>query len=127
MATNAEFKDFVLDCLAAAASAADLAVHFESRKMFGEYCIYALDGETRKVPFLLCGQQVFAPKMDELNGFVSQFAWCFDVGLPFKAAKEHFVILDIENADFLGEFLERLLPLLPPVKPKKRKGKSEKK
>ncbi len=125
MATSAEFKDFVLDCLERARSEMRLNVRFGSRKMFGEYCIYAYDAGVKKVPFLLCDEMVFVKKFETLAEFASQNAGYFDTGFPFEGAREHY-ILDVENAEFLGEFLQILLPLLPEVKPKKRKKAGQK-
>ena len=120
MATSAEFKDFVLDCLERARSEKRLNVRFETRKMFGEYCVYAYDTGVKKVLFLLCDELIFVKKFEALAEFASQNAGYFDTGFPFEGAREYY-ILDIENTEFLGEFLQILLPLLPEVKPKKRK------
>lgn len=121
MATSAEFKDFVLDCLERAVGEVGLKVRFETRKMFGEYCVYAIKMSVRKVLFLLCDEQVFAKKLDALNDFVLQNASCFEVGYPFDGAKEHYIV-DVENAEVLGEFLQIFLPLLPEMKPKNAKN-----
>lgn len=120
MATSAEFKDFVVECLERASSEIGLKLRFDTRKMFGEYCVYAFDGGAKKVLFLLCDEMVFAKKFEALNEFTSQNAEHFDTSFPFEGAKEHFII-DIENTELLGKFLQILLPLLPALKPKKAK------
>ena len=57
MATSESFKDFVLENLESALE--DTPYHFSAKKMFGEYCIYVIEGESVPKPiFLLCDEML---------------------------------------------------------------------
>lgn len=85
------------------------------RKMFGEYGVYC-DG---KIFALVCDNQLFI-KITEAG---KQLAPDLTIAPPYEGAKPYFLIDDIDNRDFLVNFVVETCKQLPPPKPKKRKTK----
>jgi hypothetical protein len=112
MATDKDYIDFICDQIAGAG-----VVSF--RKMFGEYMVYC-DG---KPAFLVCDNQVFIKMLPEVAALFSEYGVAPDVGMPYKGAKEHY-ILDCENGGFAVDVARLLARILPMPKPKKSKKSS---
>ncbi len=94
MATKADFAEYVREQLRRAGE-------ISLRKMFGDYGVY-LNG---KFIGLICDNQLFIKetqtgrKILRENGIVEE-------GLPYEGAKTlYFVINDLDDEEFLGEFL----------------------
>lgn len=115
MATSESFKDFVLENLKSALE--DTAYHFSAKKMFGEYCIYVIVGESVPKPiFLLCDEVLFVKKFEILKPLLESAP----LGFPYAGAKESY-ILDVDSLETLREVVLALAPTLPTPKPKKPK------
>ena len=124
MVSSEAFKDFVLERLEQCAREnLNGAFAFSVRKMFGEYCVYisefrSLESQNpKKVPFLLCDEQVFIKKYEVLDEIICEYEEFFALGFPFVGAREHY-ILDIENLELLAKIVQSTLPYLPTPKPK---------
>lgn len=106
MASRPEFVQYVADQLSGAGT-------ITYRKMFGEYGMYC-DG---KIFALICDNQLFvkiteagkrlAPELEEVP--------------PYEGSKPYFLIDDIDNKEFLTEFVMETCKELPLPKPKKPK------
>lgn len=81
------------------------------RKMFGEYGLYC----NRKIFALVCGDQLFV-KITEAG---RRLAPDLKEVPPYEGAKPYFLIEDIDNRDFLTEFVTGTCQELPLPKPKK--------
>lgn len=113
MATNEEFKNFVLEQLENSQS----GFEFSARKMFGEYCIYLCQsGKMPQALFLLCDNTLFVKQFSELKELCKD---C-DVGFAFEGAKQSYIV-DFENLEFVRSLVQILAHILPEFKPKKRK------
>ena len=108
MASKAEFVTY-------AAEQMKEAGQITCRKMFGEYGVYC-DG---KIFGLICDNQLFV-KITEAGRKV-----CPDLAQapPYEGAKPHFLIEELENTEFLAEFVTETCRELPMPKPKKKKVK----
>ena len=117
MPTSESFKDFVLENLKNALE--DTAYRFSAKKMFGEYCIYVIVGESVPKPiFLLCDEVLFVKKFEILKPLLESAS----LGFPYAGAKESY-ILDVDSLETLREVVLALAPTLPkPKKPKPPKG-----
>ncbi len=85
------------------------------RKMFGEYGIYC-DG---KIFGLICDDQFFvkitAAGTAQMPGL--------ETASPYKGAKPHFVVTDIDDREAVSAFVAATCGELPAPKPKKKQGK----
>lgn len=81
------------------------------RKMFGEYGMYC-DG---KIFALICDDQLFI-KITEAG---KQFAPELETAPPYEGAKPYFLAADVDDREFLTEFVRRTCEELPARKPKK--------
>lgn len=113
MPTSESFKDFVLKNLKSALE--DTPYHFSAKKMFGEYCIYVIVGESVPKPiFSLCDEVLFVKKFEILKPLLESTP----LGFPYAGAKESY-ILDVDSLETLREVVLALAPTLPmPKKPK---------
>ena len=105
--TKPEFVEYIADQLSDAGS-------ITYRKMFGEYGMY-LDG---KIFALICDDQLFI-KITEAG---KQLAPDMGTAPPYEGAKPYFLFEDIDNKEFLAEFVLATCKELPMPKPKKKKG-----
>lgn len=108
MASRPEFVQYVADQLAAAGE-------ITYRKMFGEYGMYC-DG---KIFALICDDQLFV-KITETG---KDMAPKLVTASPYEGSKPYFLIEDIDNREFLTEFVVETCKELPMPKPKKAKKK----
>ena len=108
MASRPEFVQYVADQLAAAGE-------ITYRKMFGEYGMYC-DG---KIFALICDDQLFV-KITQMG---KDMAPELETAPPYEGSKPYFLIEDIDNKEFLIEFIIETCKELPMPKPKKPKKK----
>lgn len=111
MASKAEFVQYIADQLEAAGE-------ITYRKMFGEYGMYC-DG---KIFALICNDQLFI-KITEAG---KQKRPDLEMMPPYEGAKPYFLIEDVENRDFLVDFVTETCKELPMPKKKKSAGKQKK-
>jgi len=101
MATTVDFIEFVCEQI-------DAKWDKRYRKMFGEYMVYVND----KPILLVCDNTVFAKKLDCLKALVRQE----DTGVPYKGAKEHYVV-DVDDQDGFNKIVQELEKVIKvPVK-----------
>ena len=106
MASRPEFVQYVADQL----SDAGMITY---RKMFGEYGMYC-DG---KIFALICNDQLFI-KITEAG---KRMAPDLQEAPPYEGSKPYFLVDDIDNKEFLTEFVIESCKELPVPKPKKEK------
>lgn len=105
MATKVDFAEFVREQLRGAGE-------ISLRKMFGDYGVY-LNG---KFVGLICDNQLF---IKETTAGRKKLP-VVEEGLPYEGAKtKYFVIADLDDTDFLSEFLRVSEPEIPWQKNKK--------
>ena len=108
MASKPEFVQYVADQLSGAGM---ITYH----KMFGEYGMYC----NGKIFALICDDQFFV-KITEAGKEMAPELPCEP---PYEGAKPYFLIEDIDNQEWLTEFVIRTCAELPEPKPKKAKKK----
>ena len=106
MASRLEFVQYVADQL----SGAGIITY---KKMFGEYGMYC-DG---KIFALICEDQFFV-KITEAG---KRLAPDLETAAPYEGAKPYFLIEDIDDREFLTEFVRETCKELPV--PRKKKSK----
>lgn len=104
MATSEEYVLFVCEQIRS-----EFPVRY--KKMFGEYMVYV----NEKPVLLVCDNTVYVKKLEEIKGLMQNA----EVGVPYKGAKEHF-ILDIEDNVLANRVIDELEKMTPvPVRKKK--------
>lgn len=106
MASRAEFVKYAADQL----SGAGVITY---RKMFGEYGMYC-DG---KIFALICDDQLFI-KITEAG---KRLAPHLEMLPPYEGAKPYFLVEEMDDREFLTEFVMATCQELPMPKPKKKK------
>lgn len=106
MASRAEFVQYAADQL----SGAGVITY---RKMFGEYGMYC-DG---KIFALICDDQLFI-KITEAG---KRLAPHLEMLPPYEGAKPYFLVEEMDDREFLTEFVMATCQELPTPKPKKKK------
>ena len=104
MASNTDFVQYIVD---QSSGAGEISV----KKMMGDYCIYC-DG----IFFgLICDNNLYIKPTDpgaaQLKDVVMRS--------PYPGAKEHFLITDVDDRDYLTAVIKATLPALPRPKSKK--------
>ena len=115
MASKLEFVEYAAEQMAGAGN-------ITFRKMFGEYGIYC-DG---KIFGVICDDQLFI-KITEAG---EKLASGLSQASPYTGAKPHFLVEDVDDREFLTEFVTatvRELPMPAPKKPRKKAVKKEEK
>lgn len=108
MASNLEFVEYVAEQLSAAGE-------ITYRKMFGEYGMY-LDG---KIFAVICDDQLFIKVTEAGRKIAPQLT----LAPPYESAKDYFLFEDIDDKEFLVDFVKKTWEALPMPKPKKKKVK----
>ncbi len=108
MACTPEFVQYVADQLAGAGE-------ITYRKMFGEYGMYC-DG---KIFALLCGDELFI-KVTEAGKCLAPD---LETASPYEGAKPYFRMEELDDREFLTEFVVATCRELPLPKPRKTKKK----
>lgn len=108
MASNLEFVEYVAEQLSEAGE-------ITYRKMFGEYGMY-LDG---KIFAVICDDQLFIKVTEAGRKIAPQLT----LAPPYESAKDYFLFEDIDDKEFLVDFVKKTWEELPMPKPKKKKVK----
>jgi hypothetical protein len=108
MATSAETEAFLRE---------QLGAQIRTRKMFGEYAVYA-EG---KVVALLCDDALFVKQIPEATAYLGPLPGGPTEGLPYPGARPHWRIdADLwEEADWLAGLIAVLAQALPAPKPRR--------
>ena len=112
MASKIEFVEYVADQLQHAGT-------ITYRKMFGEYGFYC----NGKFFAVVCGDQLFI-KITEAG---QKLCPNLPEAPPYKGAKNHFLLEDIEDQELLTKLATVTCRELPESKPKKKKEKEKNK
>ena len=109
MASRQETVDYILDQIAGAGDVS-------ARKMFGEYGLYC-DGKFFGV---VCDDTLFLKPTDPGRAFAGDV----EEGSPYPGAKPHLIVSgdQLEDADWVSEFVRVTTAALPAPKPKKKKA-----
>lgn len=83
------------------------------KKMFGEYLIYC----NGKPVFLICDDTLFIKILPETEKLLRDK----NTGYPYDGAKEHYVVEDADDAEYLTSLAVALEKITPLPKPRKRK------
>ena len=105
MASNADFVQFIID---QCSGAGDISV----KKMMGDYCIYC-DGT---IFGLICDNNLYIKPTNQGAAQLKEVV----MRSPYPGAKEHFLITDVDDRDYLTDIIKATMPALP--KPKARKN-----
>ena len=104
MASNADFVQYIVD---QCSGAGEITV----KKMMGDYCIYC-DG----VIFgLICDNNLFIKPTDPGAARLKEVV----MRSPYPGAREHFLINDVDDRDYLVDIIKVTIPALPKPKSKK--------
>lgn len=108
MATSAETEAFLRE---------QLGDQIRTRKMFGEYAVYA----GGKTVALLCDDALFVKQISAATAYLADLPGGPTEGLPYPGARPHWRIdADLwEDADWLAGLIAALAEALPAPKPKK--------
>ena len=106
MASSLEFVEYVFEQISDAGNVS-------YKKMFGEYGLYC-DG---KVFGLICDNQLFVKVTEAGKAILPD---C-ETDSPYKGAKPHFLISDLEDRALLAALIQNTCAELPTPKPKKKK------
>ncbi len=113
MASSLEFVQYVAEQLRDAGE-------ITYRKMFGEYGVYC-DG---KIFALVCDDQFFV-KITEAGRHMATVRHLPEAS-PYEGAKPYFLIEDVDDRDFLTDFVTKTCRTLPEPKQKKQKKRRKK-
>lgn len=105
MATTVEYIEYVCEQIRGIGD-------IRYKKMFGEYMVYL----NNKPVLLVCDNNVFVKKLDYIESIMANA----DVGVPYKGAKEHY-ILDIDDQEFSKKVILEVEKVTPIPKPRKKK------
>ena len=105
MATTVEYIEYVCEQIRGIGD-------IRYKKMFGEYMVYL----NNKPVLLVCDNNVFVKKLDCIESIMANA----DVGVPYKGAKEHY-ILDIDDKEFSKKVILEVEKVTPIPKPRKKK------
>ncbi len=102
MASDASFVEYVMDQIS-------YPGELESKKMFGEYALYA-DG---KIFALVCDNKLFVKPTVEGRTFIGEVV----EAPPYPGASPRFLIeTQMEDREWLSELVRRTVDALPPPK-----------
>ena len=105
MASNADFVQYIVD---QCSGAGEISV----KKMMGDYCIYC-DGT---IFGLICDNNLFIKPTYQGAAKLKEVV----MRSPYPGAKEHFLIDDVDDRDYLTAIVKATIPALP--KPKSRRN-----
>lgn len=108
MASDLEFVQYIADQLEGAGQ-------ITYRKMFGDYAIYC----NGKIFALFSDNQLFI-KITEIG---KKLAPTLKTAPPYEGAKPYFLMEDVDDKEFLTEFVTATCQELPIPKPKKARKK----
>lgn len=108
MASDLEFVQYIADQLAGAGQ-------ITYRKMFGDYAMYC----NGTIFALVCGNQFFI-KITQIG---RKLAPAFKIASPYEGAKPYFLMEEVDDREFLTEFVAATCQELPEPKPKKARKK----
>lgn len=106
MSSNVDFVQYIVD---QCAEAGDIT----ARKMMGDYCVYC----NGRVFGLVCDNTLYIKPTEAGRAMLREVV----MRSPYDGAKEHLLITDVDDRDYLAEIVRTTIAHLPEPKPKKRK------
>lgn len=111
MASDQKFVDFIIDQIQGAGT-------INSKKMFGEYGLYA----DQKIFALVCDNKLFIKPTEAGKQFIGNVV----EAPPYPGAKPSFLIEEqLEDREWITELVRITAAALPEPKPKKAKSKKK--
>lgn len=104
MGSTADFVQFIVDLCSGAGE-------ITAKKMMGDYCIYC-DGTLFG---LICDNNLYVKPTYQGAAQLKELV----MRSPYPGAKEHFLITDVDDRDYLKAVIKATLPALPRPKAKK--------
>ena len=105
MASNKDLVQYIAD---QCSKAGEITV----KKMFGDYSIYC-DG---KIFGLICDDCLYLKPTEAVRPLLREI----DLRPPYEGAKDHFLITDVDDSDYVSMLVRETCKALPFPKPKKR-------
>lgn len=105
MASNKDLVQYIAD---QCSKAGEITV----KKMFGDYSIYC-DG---KIFGLICDDCLYLKPTEAVRPLLREV----DLRPPYEGAKDHFLITDVDDSDYVSMLVRETCKALPFPKPKKR-------
>ena len=107
MASNSDFVQYIID---QCSGAGEIAV----KKMMGDYCIYC-----NGVLFgLICDNNLYIKMTDAGEAVLEEI----DLRPPYPSARDHFYISNVDDRDYLEDFIRATLPELMSGKSKAKRS-----
>lgn len=106
MSSSADFVEYIVD---QCADAGDIT----ARKMMGDYCIYC----NGRLFGLICDNALYIKPTEAVRTLLREVI----MSPPYDGAKEHLLITDVDDRDYLAEIVSATIANLPASKPKKQK------
>lgn len=105
MSCSPDFVQYIVD---QSSGAGEITV----RKMMGDYCIYC----NGVVVGLICDNTLYIKPTETVRALLREVV----LRTPYDGAKEHFVITDVDDKDYLAEIVKTTAANLPAQKNKKK-------
>lgn len=105
MSCSPDFVQYIVD---QASGAGEITV----RKMMGDYCLYC----NGVVVGLICDNTLYIKPTEAVRALLREVV----LRTPYDGAKEHFVITDVDDKDYLAEIVKTTAANLPAQKNKKK-------
>lgn len=105
MSCSHDFVQYIVD---QSSGAGEITV----RKMMGDYCIYC----NGVVVGLICDNTLYIKPTETVRALLREVV----LRTPYDGAKEHFVITDVDDRDYLAEIVKTTAANLPAQKNKKK-------
>ena len=105
MSCSPDFVQYIVD---QSSGAGEITV----RKMMGDYCLYC----NGVVVGLICDNTLYIKPTETVRALLREVI----LRTPYDGAKEHFVITDVDDRDYLAEIVKTTAANLPAQKNKKK-------
>ena len=101
--SNADLVQYIIE-------QASQAGEVRARKMFGDYCLYCND----KPVGLICDDYLYLKPLKQLDSVLREDDR--QMRPPYDGAKPHYVITDIDDADYVSLLVKTVVENLPSKK-----------
>ena len=101
--SNADLVQYIIE-------QASQAGEVRARKMFGDYCLYCND----KPVGLICDDYLYLKPLKQLDSVLREDDQ--QMRPPYDGAKPHYVITDVDDADYVSLLVKTVVENLPSKK-----------
>ena len=101
--SNADLVQYIIE-------QASQAGEVRARKMFGDYCLYCND----KPVGLICDDYLYLKPLKQLDSVLREDDR--QMRPPYDGAKPHYVITDVDDADYISLLVKTVVEKLPSKK-----------